>query len=280
MKFTVAAAAAIVLALAATTASAGVVITQDVTASNQPAGRKTEQTIMIQGHMQKLIDGDREYITDLDAGKMYFVMPAKKAYMDIPFPPVTGPQRMIAREELPLGLKKTARKDNVAGYACQDYTTVKPVAQSSIRVTQCIASDAPGAKEFAAYQKAMAAKFKGTARAPGGDLPDGIPVLTITARFVNRLKPSPKMPPEIAAKMEAAMAKIKPFVVTAKVTKIEQKDLPADTFVVPKDYAESKAPEVGLPGKMVTQGTAPGHAPSAIPAAPAAPAAPSVPASH
>ena len=160
MKSTVAAAGAIVLALAATTASAGVVITQEVTESNQPAGHKTEQTVMIQGHKQKLVVGEREYITDLDAGKMYYVLAQKKAYMELPFPPISGPERMIARPELVVGLKKTARMDKVAGYDCQDYTNVVPAAQSSLRLTQCVASGAPGAKEFADYQKALADKIK------------------------------------------------------------------------------------------------------------------------
>lgn len=271
MKSIVAAVTAIVLAIAATTASAGVVITQDVTESNQPAGHKTEQTIMIQGHMQKLVEGDRVYITDLDAGRLYFILPAKKAYMNVPFPPITGPQRMIARHELPIGLKKTPRTDKVAGYACQDYTTVTLAAQGTVRVTQCVASEAPGAKEFVEYQKTMAAKLKHTVMALGEDVPDGIPVLTIAARFVNRFTGSINMAPEIVAKMKAETDKIKPYVVTAKVTKIEQKDLPADTFVVPKDYAETKAPKLGLPGK-ITQGTAPGNASAPIPAPPAAPA--------
>ena len=102
-------------------------------------------------------------------------------------------------------------------------------------------------------------------------MPDGIPVLTIAARFVNRFTGSINMAPEIVAKMKAETDKIKPYVVTAKVTKIEQKDLPADTFVVPKDYAETKAHKLGLPGK-ITQGTAPGNASAPIPAPPAAPA--------
>ncbi|MGB8682646.1 MAG: hypothetical protein WCD12_07165 [Candidatus Binatus sp.] len=276
MKSTVAAAGAIVLALAATTASAGVVITQEVTESNQPAGHKTEQTVMIQGHKQKLVVGEREYITDLDAGKMYYVLAQKKAYMELPFPPISGPERMIARPELVVGLKKTARMDKVAGYDCQDYTNVVPAAQSSLRLTQCVASGAPGAKEFADYQKALADKIK--SMAPEGDPIDGIPVLSISARFVNKIKLSAKMPPDIAAKMEAAMDKIKPFVVTTTVTNIEVKDLPADTFVVPKGYVESQVPAVGLPGKVITSGKAPaGQASAAMPAIPAAPA---VPATH
>jgi Domain of unknown function (DUF4412) len=273
MKSTVAAAAAIVLALAATTASAGVVINQEVTQPLQPNVPKIEQTVMIQGHKQKTITGDRQFIIDLDAGKAYFIMPKKKSYMQMPFPPATGMQRMIARNELPIGVKKSTRTDNVAGYPCTDYAGDVPIVQSTIKITQCVASDAPGAKEYVAYQKALADKLKGTVMANKDEVPDGIPVLTINARFVNKFTPSPKMPPELAAKMVAAMAKVKPFVTHTTVTKIEVKDLPADTFVVPAEYSSTHAPGVGLPGKMINAPKTPAtHGPSTKPAPPVAPA--------
>jgi hypothetical protein len=274
MKSTVAAAGAIVLALAATTASAGVVINQEVTQTNQPAGQKTEQTLMIQGHKEKLVTPDQAYITDLDAGKMYYILPKSKSYIEIPFPPVTGLQRVLARQELSVGVKKTPRTDKAAGYACTDYTGVVPIAQSTLRVTQCVASDAPGAKEYVDYQTAKAQKVKGTQIAPGGDIPDGIPVLTIKARLVNKMTPSSHLPPEIREKMIAAMAKAKPFVVTTTVTKIEAKELPADTFVVPAGYTHAATPNVALPARIIDSTGAAGHGPPAKPGAPAAPAAP------
>ncbi len=285
MKSTVAAAIALVLAIAATTASAGVVISQELSLSSQPVGSKTDQTLMIQGHKQKFINGDREFITDLDAGKMYLLLPKEKQSLEMPFPPAGGSQRVMAREglpDLPPGLKKTDRADKVAGYDCQDYTGTVPVAMSTLAITQCVSSNAPGAKEFVEFQKAMVkaltaqkAKQGAAPLALTAEIPDGIPLSTVSTRTVNPFKPSPKIPPEARAKIEAALARNKPLIRTTTVTKIEVKDLAADTFVVPADYNKNlKNPTSKLPPPP-KPGAAPGSAMDH-----GAPAAPAASASH
>ena len=81
MKSGFTAAAALALALAATTASAGVVISEQVVVNNQGSVQKTEQTVMVQGHKQIVINGDEEQlITDLDAGSIYLITPKTRQF--------------------------------------------------------------------------------------------------------------------------------------------------------------------------------------------------------
>ena len=274
MKSTVAAATAMLFAVVATTASAGVVVSRETVVGTQPGGRKSTQTLMIQGHKQRLIDPDRDTITDLDAKKTYVLDTKDKKFLEIPFPPVNGFQRMITRQTLAIALTKAAGTNKVAGYSCQDYTGSVPVAQSTLSVTECVASDAPGAKEFVDYQKALAQTAKGTPLAPKGEIPDGIPVSSVSTRKVNPFPHLPGATAEQMAKLNAAMAKNKPFVTSVTVSKIETKDIPADTFVVPADYTKVKEPTPAMPGMHpVTPGGATmGSAPTAPAAKPAAPA--------
>ena len=81
MRYTVAATAAIVIALAATTASAGIIISEDLVITDQ-AGKqhKSEQSVMLQGSRQRVVTPARAIITDLDAGKMDILIPASKRF--------------------------------------------------------------------------------------------------------------------------------------------------------------------------------------------------------
>jgi hypothetical protein len=138
-----------------------------------------------------------------------------------------------------------------------------------------VASDAPGAKEFVEFQKAMADKLKRTPLKHKGDIPDGIPVSSTAAITVTLAGVPRGMAPEQAAKLKAQLEKLKPTTSSTTVSKIEVKDLPADTFVVPAGY---KTPEGRLPTHLVTPGSPPvspgSSTKAAAPAAPAPPAAP------
>jgi len=87
MKFTLTAAVAGALAIAATTASAGVVISQEVVNTSQAGKRSAMQTVMVQGRKQKLVQSNRETIIDLDAGVIYTLSPATKHFVKTPMPP-------------------------------------------------------------------------------------------------------------------------------------------------------------------------------------------------
>lgn len=263
MKSGFTAAAALALALAATTASAGVVISEQMVVNNQGSVQKTEQTVMVQGHKQKVINGDEEQlITDLDAGSIYVITPKTRQFFQLTIPPVGLVAMKMALEGSGIALKITGATSNVAGYACQDYAGSLVLVHHDISVSKCVASGAPGAKEFVAFQQALADKLRPAHLVPKGKVPDGIPVSSTITRKVALFKPPPGFPPAQAAKMNEGLAKFKPTIISTTVTKIEVKDLPADTFVVPAGYTKQEAPK--MPTFMS------GKPPAAAPAAPAA----------
>jgi hypothetical protein len=251
MRSKVAAAIALSVAMAATTASAGVVISEDVVVSNQAGTHTTKQTVLIQGNRQKVLGGDRIFITDLDAPKISVLNPAHKTYGDLPIPPSGVVQAIMAKDGISVELKKQAGTHKVAGYDCQDYAGTQRLGHYNLEVTECIASAAPGAKEFVEYTKAMAARLKGAAIEPKGEVPDGIPVSsTVTTTVIPY--PIPKnFPPNLTAQVKAEQAKAKPEVKRTTVTKIEVKEIAADEFLVPADYPKPKPKtefKQGVPG--------------------------------
>jgi hypothetical protein len=270
MKFTVAAAAALALALAATTASAGVVISQDLVKGSNGASTTSEQTVMVQGHKQKIVSPDRVVITDLDAGKVYVLIPKNKQYLELRFPPpgVFGADIALYRAAIPW--KKTTNTHNVAGHACQEYAGVAAAGPMVLKATECDSTDAPGAKEFTEFDKAMVEKLKGTPRAAKGEVPEGIPLSETSSKLPFPFRPAPGISPEVTAKIQARMAQNKPITRDTTVSKIEVKDLPADTFAVPAGYnkGEAAAPHVVTTGKPGAPAIAPGSNGSP-PAAPA-----------
>jgi len=243
MRSTVAATAAIILAMAATTASAGVVISQDVVdTDNAGKHHKSEQTIMLQGNKEKLILPERAIITDLDAGKMYVLIPAAKRAAELPLPPPERVGMIMARMGMFVGYQKTTGGGKVAGYDCQNYAGSENAGKMKIDATACVASAAAGAAEFVAFRKGLFDKLKNYPMAPKGEVPDGIPVAsTLTTSFIPFAIPG-AFSPDQAAKIKQAEAKVRPEVRSVKVTKIQVKDLPADTFAVPAEYKTQKAP--------------------------------------
>lgn len=287
MKFRLAVAAAIVLALAVTTASAGVVISEKVDEDHQGVEHKSNQTEIIQGHKQKLITPDTVFITDLDSGSGYILKPQFKQFYKVPFPPTGVYAMRMVWEGSAVQLKKTGGTNKVAGYACDDYAGSMHLPQHNLDVTKCVASGAPGAKEFVAFQEAEAKKLKGSHLVPEGGVPDGIPVSATRTTAQIPWVPSPKLPPDVAAKISAAMAKTKPIILKMTVAKIEVKDVPADAFTVPAGYKPGivsvQAPQVQVKhGKetIKTLGAPAASGSSAQSGASAAPASPDAPASH
>jgi hypothetical protein len=246
MKFTVAAATAVVFALAATTASAGVVISQEVVRTDTTGEHKAEETVMIQGHKRKEIAGDQNVITDLDAGERYFINTTRKLISPMAFPPSGMYERILAREGISVELKKTGGTHKVAGYDCQDYAGSTIIASSNVSLTECVASAAAGAREFVEFRKAMVQKLEGLPLQPKGEIPDGIPVSSTVSWVLLPATPPKGFPPEMVAQLKAAAAKNKPITTRTTVSKIEVKEIPADTFVPPADYNKAEIPEPQL----------------------------------
>ena len=244
MKSIVAAAAALALAIAAPTASAGVVLSQDVVSGSNAGSTKTEQTVMVQGHKQKIVIADRITITDLDAGKVYVLVPKTKHYLELKFPPPALFASDIALYRFTVEWKKTTDTHKVAGYLCQEYAGAMAAGPMLLKGTECVSTDAPGAKEFSEFNKAMVEKLKGTPQAARGELPEGIPLLDTSSKLPPPFRPAPGFSPEVTAKIQAMMAKNKPITRDTTVSKIELKDLPADTFTVPAGYNKGEAPRL------------------------------------
>ena len=178
MRYTVAATAAIVLALAATTASAGIIISEDVVVTDQ-AGKqhKSEQSVMLQGNKQKVVTPERVIITDLDAGKMVVLIPATKKIGRLPYPPAGVLVPFLARQGEFIDYAKSAGSGKAAGYDCQNYAGTWTAGHLKVDGKECVASAAAGAKEFVAFRKAMADKLKGYSHWHlKSEIPDGVPV--------------------------------------------------------------------------------------------------------
>jgi hypothetical protein len=248
------AAAAVAVALSTPPTRAGVVITQQQTANLQSGARQSEQTIMIQGNKQKMVTGEREIITDLDNNVMYLIDPTKSSYFQLPFPP-TGPMaQAVAHAAGAMDFKRGTTARKVLGYSCTDYTGTGQSMSGDFTVTECFSTTAPGAKEFNAFQKAMAAKLKSVV--PESNTPDGIPLASESTVHMNTMK-LPNLPPEQAQKLQQQLAKMKPVTTKTVVTTLEAKNLPADTFAVPKGYTQRT---LGMP--PAGQAQAPASAPS------------------
>jgi hypothetical protein len=270
IRYTVAATAAIVLALAATTASAGIIISEEVVVTDQAGHQhKSEQSVMLQGNKQKVVTADRVIITDLDAGKMVVLIPASRKFAEVPFPPAGVIVSLLARQGSFIDYAKSAGTGKAAGYDCQNYAGTWTAGHLKIDGKECVANAAAGAKEYVAYRKTLADKLKGTRLALKGEIPDGVPVsTTVSTGIIPPPIPRGFSPAQIA-EINKSNAKAKPEIRNTKVTKIEVKDLPAGGFAVPADYSNLKPnPSAGAPGVPAKSGTG-GVAPKAA-ASPAA----------
>ena len=239
MRFNVAAAIALMLATAATTASAGVVISENVVLTNQAGTQKGEQTVMIQGNKRKVITKDRIIITDLDIGRIFLLTPATKRGGDVAFPPTAVMLTVMAKDGVSLDYKKAAGTSKVAGYDCQNYAASQTLARLHLEGAQCVASAAAGAQEYVAFTKAMNAKLKGTPLQPKGEVVEGIPVSSTVSSSIIPYPVPKNFPPDLAAKYKADLAKQKPQVTHITVTKIQVKDIAASEFELPAEYRKA-----------------------------------------
>jgi Domain of unknown function (DUF4412) len=236
MKILTAAAAAISIALGAAPALAGVVITQQQTMNSASGERKTEQTVMVQGNKQKVVNSTNEVIVDLDKGMMYIVNNSQKDYLEIPFPP-RGVIAAAMMHHTGLSFKKVGKSHKIAGYSCEEYTGSGKTMFGSYNVTECVSTGAPGAKEFYSFQKMMASKLKSTGAAPSGDIPDGIPMSSETVTSMSALNFS-GMTPEQQKRIQQSMANRKPTTTSTVVTKVEEKKLADSDFAVPAGFTK------------------------------------------
>jgi Domain of unknown function (DUF4412) len=265
MKKFVAATAAVFMLAALGIAHAGVVVAEKETVDQGNGKTATsDRTVMIQGNKQKMVTDRAEVVTDLDKGVMYLMSPTRKIYIEMPFPP-TGPMAsMMSQQMSTLNFKKSGPSKTVAGYACNQYSGAGSMMGNQYSVNGCFSIKAPGARDFDNFQKAMAAKVKGTPMEMQGQVPSGIPMqLDSTTKVTNF--PMSGMSPDQAAKIKQMLANRPPVVSKTVVTQISSKDLPAETFIVPAGYTKQQMPQ-GPHGAGPMGGLGPHSAPAPAPA--------------
>jgi hypothetical protein len=256
-------------------AAAGVVITQKQHVTSGTNSRDMEQTISVQGNKQKMVSERHTIITDLDKGMMYVIDPKSKTYFEVVLPPKGQMAAMMAAStNAAMNFKKAGTTREVAGYKCTDYNGGGHMMAGDYKVKECFSSDAPGAEEFAAFEKAMADKLKssGASQASGGEIPRGVPLaLDSTTKMGNVSIPG--MTPEQAAKINEMMAKRPPVVTSTMVEKIESKKLADKDFAIPEGFTKRELPAGPGPGAMKMPPGHPGAPGASAPGAGAPPAA-------
>ena len=235
--------AGMTLAMTALPAAAGVVITQKQHVTSGTNARDSEQTISVQGNKQKMVTERHTIITDLDKGMMYVLDPKGKTYFEIEFPP-KGPMAtmMAASQNAAMNFKKTGTSRDIAGYKCNDYDGGVHMMQGDYTVKECFSTGAPGAEEFAAFERNMAAKLKSASSSTAsGEIPGGVPLALDSTMKMGKVN-IPGMAPDQAAKINEMMAKRPPVVTTWQVEKIEAKKLAESDFAIPEGFTKKEMP--------------------------------------
>ena len=152
--------------------------------------------------------------------------------------------RTIPPSGLDLNFQKTGKSSKVLNYGCEEYSGAGKTAMAAVSTSGCFSTSAPGAAEFTEFTQAMGLKLK-NARAMAGKMPSGIPLTMDSTRTVNAGFTMPGLTPDQAVKLKEMIAKQGPQTTKTVVTKLETRDLPADTFTAPVGY-ERRA--IGGPG--------------------------------
>ncbi len=239
----IAAAFAVIALLPCVVAHAGVVLEEEEAVAGPPGqpGITHKRTVMVQGHREKMVTDERTVIIDLDKGTMTVMIPRTKTYFESAFPP-SGASNQMIRQFMGQNFdyKKTGGGKTIAGYKCEEYANTSKTANGEFSTTACYSKDAPGASDYAAFQKAAALKLAGGSADSSG-IPEGVPLATHSSRKITSFS-MPGMSPEQAARLNAMIAKRPPVISDSTVTKITSQNLAADTFAVPADYTKREMP--------------------------------------
>jgi hypothetical protein len=228
------------LLAAAVPAHAGVVITQDTVTDTLSGPVKDQHTIMIQGNKQKTDMRGRTMLLNLDDNTMVLLNPANKTYLKLPFPPRGMANAMENMSALNPNLKKTASGLTVGGFKCDEYAGSGSSRIGQYSVKGCFDSTGPGAAEYDHFMGLVAQRLKASA-VQTMPRPKGIPIkLETTTKITNFAMPG--LSPEQAKAMQQMMRNRPPTKSVVTTTSIKTATLPADTFVIPADYAQAQLP--------------------------------------
>jgi hypothetical protein len=259
--------AGMTLAMTALPAAAGVVITQKQHVSSGANSRDTEQTISVQGDKQKMVTQKRTMIIDLGKGMMFVLDPSTKTYFQMDFPPKGAMATMMASSrDAAMNFKKAGTTRDIAGYKCTDYDGGGHVMQGDYTVKECFSTSAPGADEFAAFEKQMTDKLKSaSASTANGEVPGGVPLaMDASMKMGMGMVNIPGMAPDQAQKIKEMMAKRPPIMTSQTVEKIESKKLAESDFEIPSDYTKKEMPTAPAPGGAMRMAPAPAAAASPV----------------
>jgi Domain of unknown function (DUF4412) len=262
MKVSAAAFAALLMLAGTGVARAGVVVDEQQSV-DQGNGKPVSQniTVMVQGNKQRTSIGQDAMILDLDQGTRTIVNSERKIYIQMPFPPNMPNQTAMP----PVTFKKTGGHQKIAGYSCDEYTGVTKNGGNESTIHGCFSSSAPGASEFATFNRAMAQKVKGTPMALNGEVPEGVPLKIDSTTKITHFS-MPGMTPEQAAKVAEMLKNRPPTLTRMTATKVAEKDLSADTFAPPSGYTKQEpGAMMGKPGPSNAPAAGSGAAPTKVP---------------
>ncbi|MGH7865503.1 MAG: hypothetical protein ACREQB_10955 [Candidatus Binataceae bacterium] len=256
MKFTLTGVVLFAMMISAP-ASAGVVLQRRQTITSGGQQRSVEETVMIEGARERRTTKDIDIITDLDARKVTTVDNTAKSFVETQYPPPMMPAPALAMQ---LGLIADFTLQDgqrmVAGYKCTYYRAMRSNRAAQMKITQCVSVDAPGAAVYHAFDQKRIDILKSERANVPRHLPPGMPLeMTMSA--------SPVMPntgetdPNELRRWQEMLAKQPTSNTTTEVLKVSVRDLPADTFKVPKGYARVQPKQIiGMPSsRMPAPGT-------------------------
>lgn len=217
-------------------ASAGVVLQRRQTINSGGQQRSIEETVMIQGAKEKRTVEHLDIITDLDARKVTTIDHTSKSYVETEYPPPTAPAGAIAMQlGLVVDYSQESGERMVAGYKCEYYKGVRTSRVADLVITQCVTTDAPGAAAYSAFDHQRIEILKAEHAKVSNHLPPGMP-LEVTLSVARAMPATRDTDPEKLRGLQEMIAKQPKTNATTEVLKVTARNLPADTFNVPKGY--------------------------------------------
>ena len=218
---------ATILILFAQPVHAGVVMSETEVQRGLGDSTTITRPVYVQGKKQKIETSHDEKIIDLEKGVLYEIDPNRKSYVRIAFPPKMEHEVAGASVKLSaVALKRTGRSRSIDGYSCEEYRGIGRLDVMDVTVDQCMSQDAPGAREFANFQKEVASRLKGRSPADSADSSkEGMP-----------LEQSSSIKPRIPA--TSSPVKVTSALMTTKtvVKNIQVRNLPSATFEPPAGF--------------------------------------------
>jgi hypothetical protein len=205
---------------------AGVVISETEVQRGLGDSTTINKTVYVQGKKQKIETSHDEKIIDLEKGVLYEIDPNRKSYVRIAFPPKMHEVAGASVKLSAVALKKTGRSRSIDGYSCEEYRGIGRLDVMDVTVDQCMSQDAPGAREFANFQKEVASRLKGRSAADSVDSSkEGVP-----------LEQSSSIKPRIPATSSPDKVTIALMTTKTVVKNIQVRNLPSATFEPPAGF--------------------------------------------